>query len=68
MVAFDRFMWFVFSPALFIGLGVWAAVAAETPGARIAAVAATVVVAGVLYPVHVRYLINRRRRWRAYPA
>jgi hypothetical protein len=66
MVGLDRFMWFVFSPALILGPGVaLAARSGISDAERWLTVLATVVVLG-LDLLLLRCLVLRRRRWRPY--
>ena len=64
MLGFDRFMWYVLGPATVVGVGVWIAIGMSTDAARVLTLAATSIIAGLLYPMHVRHLVRRRRIWR----
>lgn len=66
MVGFDRFMWFVFTPTMIAGIGLLVAFNGDYTGLTQGLVLAVVaLIVGVLYPLQVRYLIKRRRLWRA---
>lgn len=66
MVAFDRFMWFVFAPAFVVAVGVWLAFFRDevTSTARLLTLLATAIIVGLVYPMYVRHLVRRRRIWR----
>jgi hypothetical protein len=64
MISFDKFIWWVLTPALIIVSGVvLGPLTDQSDAAKIAILGAAVLVAVVLYPMQVRYLVNRRRRW-----
>ena len=64
MLGFDRFMWFVFSPALIIGVGLLVALRDEVSGAGRALVLVGTSVLLAAYLIQTTYLVRRRRRWR----
>ena len=65
MLAFDRFMWFFFTPAGVLGFAAWVAFSdGQTATSRAIVLVVAILIAGVLYPLRVRYLVIRRRRWR----
>jgi hypothetical protein len=66
MVGFDWFMWSVLVPGVLLGLGLLLGPFEDdrSTEAKIAIIAGAAVVALVLYPMYVRYLVKRRRMWR----
>ena len=65
MLGFDRFMWFFFTPAFGVAVGLWIAFSQDlTATARVLTLLATAVIVGILYPLYVRHLVRRRRVWR----
>jgi len=63
MLGFDRFMWFVFSPALIIGVGLLIGLNDLNGSGRALTFVGTVLVLAA-YLIHTSYLARRRRRWR----
>lgn len=64
MNGMDRFVWYVMTPALIVGIGI--AIANDdrlSTTASVLTLVATGILAFVLYPLHVRYLVRRRRLW-----
>jgi membrane protein YdbS with pleckstrin-like domain len=65
MVGFDRFVWFVFAP---IGIGGFAAFGIATSEMAVSTKVVWLLVVAiftlVLYPMQVKYLVDRRRMWR----
>lgn len=66
MLGFDRFMWWILIPATIVlaGVALGPANRDQAVESQIAILAAALIVALVLYPVRVRYLVKRRRLWR----
>jgi hypothetical protein len=66
MLGFDRFMWFVFTPAIIVVPGLLVAMnSSNDPAARILGAVSAVLLTFVLYPLQLRYLVNRRALWKA---
>jgi hypothetical protein len=63
MLSFDRFIWFVLSPALIIGVGLLIALRGEASETGHALVFAGTSLALAAYFIQTMYLVRRRRRW-----
>ena len=64
MNSIDRFVWYVITPALILGVGVWVAIAVAKTGLAWTAILAAAAVACWLDAKYTAFLVERRRRWK----
>jgi hypothetical protein len=65
MLGFDKFMWFVFAPVFFVGSIIAAILFAKLAlSTKVITLFVVSILGFVLYPMQVKYLVERRRMWR----
>ena len=64
MVGFDRFVWFVLTPGIGVIAAFGIAASQVAVSAKIIWLLVVAIFTLVLYPMQVRYLVDRRRMWR----
>ena len=65
MVGFDKFIWFFFVPGVIVGLALLLVFTGKaTVPVDVITLVVAFILAFVIYPLQVRYLVQRRRMWR----